>query len=171
MTSINRWVNTVPTTVDANGNAVAVSSASPLPVSTSQGAPAAANILNGFQTFTATTVATTLLTIPAGRTWVGQVGVACAVEVAAAATTAGQARGVVAVAGTGATPAAGTVFAVEAKAGANAATGTVGTSGNNHALLTVAVVAPSGNAVTVTVTTTISPTQGVVDAFAVGSLI
>jgi hypothetical protein len=124
--------------------------------------------VNGFQTFTATTGATTLLTVAAGRTWVGTVGAACAVGIAAASATAGQARAVFATAGTGVTPAAGTVLAVEAKAGANAATGTVGSNGARTATMPLTIIAPAGNSVTVTVATTQAGTASVVDAWASG---
>lgn len=154
---------------DASGNPVRVTSTSPLPVTS--GAPAAANILNGFLSFAATTGATTLITIPAGRTWKGEIGVSCAAAVAAASTVAGQARGVVAVAGTNVVPAAGTIMAVEAKAGANAATGTVGAQAANEGSMKAVVVAPAGNAVTVTVATTQAGTSSVVDAWASGELV
>lgn len=134
------------------------------------GATSAANVLDGFQSFTATTAATTLITVPAGRTWVGTVGVACAASIAAASATAGQARAVVTVAGAGATPAAGTLFAVEARAGANAATGTVGSNGHAAQSAPLTVIAPAGNAVTVQVATTQAGTYTVVDAFAAGAL-
>jgi hypothetical protein len=139
-----------------------------LPVSTA--APTAANILNGFGSFAATTAATTLITVPATRTWVGTVGLSVASAIAAASTVAGQARGVITVAGTNVTPAAGTVMAAEAKAGANAAAGTVGSSADHSASMPLVVVAPAGNAVTVQVTSTVAGTAGVVDAWASGVL-
>ena len=143
----------------------------PTPLATSVGAATAANILNGFQSFAATTGATTLLTVPAGRTWVGVVGVSCTASVAAASSTAGQARCVVATAGANVTPAAGTVVACEAKAGANAATGTVGSNAAQRASVPVTVIAPAGNAVTLTVVTTQAGTASVIDAWAVGALV
>lgn len=155
-------------TLDGAGTLVPVSAANRLPTATTSGAPAAANILNGFLTFAATTAATTLITVPAGRTWTGTVAVSCAASTTAAATAAGQARAVVSVAGVGVTPAAGTVLAVEAKAAANAATGTSGDSAANSLSAPLVVVAPAGNAVTVQVATTV--TTGTVDAAASGSL-
>lgn len=153
-------------TVDASDIPTPVSSTNPLPVI--EGAPTAANVVNGYLTFTATTVATTLLTVAAGQTWVGQVGATCSVGIAAASATAGRARAVFATAGTGVTPTAGTIFAVEAKVGANSATGTVGGSGNVANSMNVVVIAPAGNAVTVTVETTNAGTASVVDAWASG---
>lgn len=138
---------------------------------TASTAPVAANILNGFQSFTVTTAATTLLTVPAGRTWVGEVGATCSVGVAAASVTAGQARVVFATAGAGVTPAAGTVGGCEALAGANAATGTVGSNGSARTRMPLTVIAPAGNAVTVTVATTQAGTASRVDAWASGALI
>lgn len=139
-------------------------------LSTASQTTSAANVLVGYQTFTATTGATTLITVPAGRTWVGTVGVACAVTTTAGSSTAGQARAVVTVAGAGVTPAAGTIMAAEAKSGANAVTGLVGTQGHRSASLPFTVVAPGGNAVTIQVTTTITGTAGVVDSTATGAL-
>lgn len=153
-------------TVDGNDALVRVSASNPLAIVA--GAAGAADIVNGYQTFTATTVATTLLTVAAGRTWDGEIGATCAVSIAAASTTAGQARAVFATAGTGVTPAAGTVFAIEAKVGANAATGTVGGSGSASNSMPVILIAPAGNAITVTVVTTQAGTASVVDAWASG---
>lgn len=129
-----------------------------------------ANVLVGFQSFTATTAATTVLTVPAGRTWVGTLNISASVTNAAVNAVQGQARAVVTTAGAGVTPAAGTIAAVEARAGANAATGTVGTQGNAHINVNAVVVAPAGNAVQIQVTTTIAGTAGVVDISANGSL-
>lgn len=156
-------------TVDSNGAPSPVSATSPVP--TTSGAATAANVLNGFQTFTATTGATTLLTVPAGRTWVGKVGAGCSTTVAAAGLTAGQARAVIATAGAGVTPAAGTVFAVEANAAVNAATGTVGSSAQASQVMPLTVVAPGGNSVTLTVVTTQGGTSSRVDAWASGALV
>jgi hypothetical protein len=162
-------LNAAVFTVDSNGAPTAVSSTTPLP--TTRGAPTAANVLNGFQTFTSTTGATTLLTVPAGRTWVGTIGAACVTAIAAASSTAGQARAVIASAGTGVTPAAGTLLAVEADAGANAATGTVGSNNAAHHSMPLTLIAPVGNTVTLTVVTTQAGTTTRVDTFASGSLI
>jgi hypothetical protein len=161
--------NTAVFLVDSNGVPTAVSSSTPLPVAA--GSATAANVLNGFGSFTATTAATTVITVPANRTWVGTVGVSCTTAIAAASATAGQARAVITVAGVGVTPAAGTILAAEARAGANATTGTVGTQGHRSITAPLTVIAPVGNAVTVQVTSTIAGTYGVVDAWASGALI
>ena len=83
--------------------------------STQQAAPATASILAGYQSFTSTTAATTLITIPAGKTWIGMIGASVDCAIAAASSTAGQALAVFTTAGANATPAAGTYFAVEAR--------------------------------------------------------
>jgi len=153
-------------TVDANDAPSRVSSTNPVPTTTS--APVAADVVNGYQQFSVTTGATTLLTVAAGETWTGHIGASCAVGIAAASATAGRARAEFATAGTGVTPAAGTVLAVEAKSGANAATGTVGSNGNNNASMPLTVIAPAGNSVTVTVATTQAGTASTVDAWASG---
>lgn len=114
----------------------------------------AANIVHGFQAFAATTGATTLLTIPAGKTGRVEIAIACSVGVAAAAAAAGQARGTVTIAGAGVTPPAGTLLECEALAGANAAGGTVGGSGANADSIEQDIVAPAGNSVTVQVAST-----------------
>lgn len=140
------------------------------PLSVSQGAPAVANILDGFQSVTATTGATTLVTVPQGRTWQGKIGASVACNNAAANAVAGNANATFSVAGAGATP-TGNVFAVDAKCGANAATGTVGSQGSNFAQTDLVVTAPAGNAVTIQVTTTITGTGGECDSFAIGQLL
>jgi hypothetical protein len=135
------------------------------------GTTTAANILNGFQSFTSTTGATTLITVPAGREWAGEVGASCTAAEVGAGTAAAQARAVFAVAGTGVTPAAGTVFAVEARAGANVATGTVGSQAANANRMKLRVIAPVGNSVTITVASTNAGTNATVDAYASGELL
>jgi hypothetical protein len=134
--------------------------------------PAAADIVAGHQAFTATTPATTVITVPAGRTWRGSVSLTCAVTNQAAATGTANALGVVTTAGVGVTPAAGTYVSCEARAGGNAATGTVGSQGNDS--LTVpemVVVAPAGNAVTLAVAATIAGSNGRVACSAIGRLL
>jgi hypothetical protein len=148
--------------------ATPVGAANPVPVIPSS--PTAANILNGFVNLVASNGGTTLLTVPAGRTWQGQLGMVCAIANAAAASTAGRARGVISTAGTGVIPTAGTVLAVDAKAGANAATGTVGSQGQSSTVINATIVAPVGNAVTLVLVTTVAGTVGSIDAFAIGAL-
>lgn len=142
-------------------------------VTASTAAPSAANILVGTLSHTATTAAATLITVPQGRTWVGTVTLGCAIANPGGSSTAGQARGVIATAGTNVTPAAGTVLAREAKAGANVATGTVGSQAAVTGSIELVVVAPAGNAVTLTLASTVSAgsTVGVVDAAAAGQLV
>lgn len=146
--------------------------ASMTPVQTIPGAPSAANILAGQLSHTATTAATTILTVPAGRTWVGTLTISCAVQSPAANATTSSARGAIATAGVGVTPAAGTYLACEAKNGANAATGTVGTQAAQTVFIPFIVIAPGGNSVTITGTTTIvGGGTGVVDYAAAGQLL
>lgn len=132
--------------------------------------PASADVLVGYLSHTATTGAATLITVPAGRTWVGMIAIACAVDNAGANAVEGRARAVIATAGTGVVPAAGTLLAVEAKAGANVAAGTVGTQGSASVSVRVLVQAPAGNTVTLTLASTIAGTAGVCDVSAIGEL-
>lgn len=119
------------------------------------GAPAAANVLAGYQSFTSTTAATTIVTVPAGRTWAGEINVNCVAAIAAASATAGQATGIITTAGANVTPTAGTYLGCDGRAGANAATGTVGSNGQDSADATdFVVIAPAGNAVTLQCTST-----------------
>lgn len=136
-----------------------------------EGKPPAADVLVGHLAHTATTAAAALVTIPAGRTWVGELVIACDLAVSAASAVSGNALGVVATAGAGVVPAAGTVATCEARAGANAATGTVGTQGANSIRLPLIVVAPAGNSVDLTLATTINATAGRVAAMASGRLL
>lgn len=132
--------------------------------------PLAANILDGFQTFTATAGATTLITIPAGRVWVGEVDVNVACAETAAGAVQAQATAQIATSGAGVTPAAGIIATVQAVAGVNSATGTVGTQGHASNKFSLVVVAPVGNAVTLTVTPTVAGTFGSVNVSALGLL-
>jgi hypothetical protein len=160
-------VYTPPLTDDQlRASAVSVSGSGAF--STQQAPPAAAAILAGRQTFTATTGATTLITVPAGKTWVGTIGASVDCAVAAASSTAGQATATFTTAGTNVTPAAGTYFVVEARAGANAATGAVGSSEANFGSVPFYVVAPAGNSVTIQVASTNAGTNSLVEAFASG---
>jgi hypothetical protein len=130
----------------------------------------AADILAGFQTFAATTAATTVITVPAGRTWVGTVSISVACSNAGANAVAAVATGLVTTAGAGATPAAGSYLRCDAQAGANVAAGTVGDSGDNFLSSPFILVAPTGNAVTLQATATIAGTAGQVSVTAVGTL-
>ena len=135
-----------------------------------QAGPASADILVGHQAFTATTAATTIITIPANRTWVGTVTVTCDVANIAAAVAVGQALGVITTVGANAVPAAGTVFSCEARCGANAAAGTVASQGSCTAS-TPMVVATGAATATLALTSTQAGTNSRVAATASGVLI
>jgi hypothetical protein len=130
----------------------------------------AANILDGRLLFVATTAATTLITIPAGRTWIGTIGASTSVAVAGASAVAGEATGIFTTAGAGVTPAAGAIFGVHCLVGANVVGGTVGSDGSDAASTRVVVIAPGANAVTIQVASTNTGTSSVVDAWAIGEL-
>lgn len=133
--------------------------------------PTSTDILSGYLQHTATTGAATVITVAAGRTFVGRVAVSVAASKAAAATGNGLVQALIATAGTNVTPAAGTIFAVSARIGANAATGTVGSQGSNFGSVPITVVAPAGNSVTVTLASTLtSTTEGAVDCSIFGVL-
>lgn len=130
----------------------------------------AADVLDGFLNAVGAIAATTFLTVPAGRTWVGTVSVNAAVGVAAASAADGQVTATVSVAGAGAAPPAGTVFQVQAKAAANAAGGTVGTQGANSGSTPLTIVAPTGNAVNLQFATGFNGTSMLANVTAVGTL-
>lgn len=111
--------------------------------------PTATDILYGYASATADVASTALVTVSAGRTWVGEVCASVHLTKAAAAATGGEIIATFLTAGTGVVPAAGTYFGVNAGAGANAATGTVGTQGGDSNCSKWTVVAPAGNTVTV----------------------
>lgn len=171
MTTNNGLLQDTPPTGEIAGPLVVVGMSGGTAVPTVEGAPAAADILAGHQSFTATTAATTLITIPAGRTWAGTIGASVDCAVAAASATAGQAAATFTTAGVGVTPAAGTYFVVEARAGANAATGTGGSQAANFGSTPFTVVAPAGNSVTIQVASTNAGTNSLVEAFASGQLV
>lgn len=131
------------------------------------GAPAIGNILAGRQTFSSTTAATTLVTITAGKTFVGTIGSSVDCNEAAAATVACQAKAIFTTVGAGTTPAAGTYFGCQATSGANAATGTVGSQGANFCSTPFIASCASGTC-TIAVTTTQAGTASLVEAFANG---
>lgn len=132
--------------------------------------PSAADIRNGRVAVAATTAATTLLTVPAGRTWVGEVGASVACTTYPNGTTAGLASAVISTAGAGVTPAAGNVFGVDAMTAQNLSTGGSGIGNSNFGSMPLTVVAPAENDVTIQVAATITGTAGRVDAFASGKL-
>lgn len=137
---------------------------------TAGAAIAAADVLAGRQTFSSTTSATTLITVPAGRTWVGVIGATCVAVEVAAGTVAAVATATFTTAGTGVTPAAGTYLVLSSQTGANAATGLVGDNDSTFGSIPFTVIAPAGNSVTVAVASTNAGTTSLVDAFAAGTL-
>lgn len=140
-----------------------------LPIQT--GVVAAADILCGRIATTATTAATTLITIPAGRTWTGTIGASVALSIAAGTTAAGQATAQISVAGTGAAPTPGIYLGVDARVGAPLATSTAGAQSSNFASAPITAIAPAGNAITIQVATTNVGTSALVDVFALGKLL
>lgn len=155
--------------LDAADNAVPVKKGvDSLPVVL--GIPAAADVLQGRQGFDATTAETDLITIPQGRTWVGEVVVSCDVANAPTNAVAGRAFGEVLTSETGVVPAAGVQVATEARCGAGSATGTSGTQGSNTVRVPMIVVAPAGNAVKLRARATIAGSNGHVEAMASGRL-
>jgi hypothetical protein len=146
--------------------------ANPLPtLDTVAGVPQAANILAGRQTFTSTTGATTIITIPAGRTWIGHVGASVSAAEVAAGTAQPQATATFTTVGTGVTPTAGTYLVIDARSGANAATGVVGDGITNFGDTVWIVAAPLANTVTIAVASTNVGTSALVDAYAFGMLV
>lgn len=130
--------------------------------------PTATDILDGRQTFTSTTGATTIVTVSAGRTWTGTINLTVDCDEAAAGTAACKANAAITTAGTNVTPAAGTYFVCQTTSGANAATGVVGSQGSNFCSTPFTIVAPAGNTVTIQVTTTQAGTASLVEASAIG---
>jgi hypothetical protein len=120
----------------------------------------AATVLAGFQTFAATTGATTVITVPAGRTWSGWVSLSVTVANAGANAVAAAATGTLTTAGAGVTPAAGTYLRCDAFAGANVAAGTVGDQDASTVSMPFVVAAPAGNPVTLQATATIAGSAG-----------
>ena len=132
--------------------------------------PGGNDILDGLQTFAATAAATTVITVPAGRTWTGTIAISCACQNAGANAATAQATGIVSTAGAGVLPAAGNYLRCDALAGANVAAGTVGDSGDNFLSSPFTVVAPLGNAVTVQAAATVAGSGGQVSVSAIGAL-
>jgi len=135
------------------------------------GVPQTANILAGYQTFSATTAATTVITIPQGRIWQGTICISTAVTIPAAGTSTGQALVVVSLSGAGSTPAPGNIGGNESWAGANAAGGLSGTQGMNGIAIPITIQAGSGAACLVQATTTQVGANNRVDVTAAGVLI
>lgn len=114
--------------------------------------PAApSNILSGSADAVNTAAAQPIITIPAGRTWYGTV--TCSMANLAATGTSVSAA--VATAGTGVTPAVGTVLL---KVICNTVGTVAGEAANENVSGPLYVVAPSGNAVTLTLTNSTATT-------------
>lgn len=120
--------------------------------------PTATDILVGYATVTATTASTTLITVSAGRTWVGTLCASVDGNKAAAATGNGLVNATFLTTGTNVVPAAGTYFGVSSSIGANAATGVTGTQGSNQGCTPFTTVAPAGNSTTINYATTCTNT-------------
>lgn len=131
--------------------------------------PASGNILVGRQSFTSTTGATTLITITAGKTWVGVLNANVDCSEAAAGTVACKANATFTTVGANITPAAGTYFVCEATGGANAATGTVGSQGDNYCSTPFTAICASGSC-TIAVASTNAGTASLVEASAIGNM-
>jgi hypothetical protein len=136
-----------------------------------QAAPASANILVGHVAHTATTAAATIITIGAGKTWVGTITVTANVyNTAVTGTTAGQAQGLIATTGANTVPAPATVVSCEARVGAN--TATIGGGVGDAVTVTVPMVVTTGaSGATITLASTIAGTGGRVAAMCSGYLI
>lgn len=131
---------------------------------------AAGDVLDGLQTFGVSTGATTVIQVPAGRTWVGVIAVNVSCQNAGANAATAQATGIVSTAGAGVTPAAGNYVRCTAFAGANVAAGTVGDSDANSVVVPMVVIAPGANAVQVQAAASISGSGGEVNVSAIGVL-
>jgi hypothetical protein len=131
--------------------------------------PTAANILSGIVIGQGAGT-TTIITIPAGRTWQGEIDVSCACDNAAAAVGEGRQYGNISLSGAGSSPPPGNLFEVRALAGANAATGTVGSQGNNFGKWSGIIVA-GANPVLVQLISSGAGTTNLSDASASGVLI
>lgn len=134
--------------VELWANNARVGTANPLPTAPAVMAIPAADVVVG----RATANAATIITVPAGRIWRGTVVLSAALATAAA-TAGATASPTVSVAGAGATPAAGVVLGLALATGGGAATGTVGTNSQDSVVVPLVVVAPAGNAVTLTLQT------------------
>lgn len=126
--------------------------------------PSTSDILSGSANAgPSSTTAVTILTVPAGRTWVGSVAVESVYTANAAAP---RARAMIQVNGTGVTPAAGTNLCVAV----GHATGQTGTGFDAMVPLTY-VVAPGGNSVTIQVKLDVSNADFEATGYANGVLL
>jgi hypothetical protein len=123
--------------------------------------PDPSNILCGL----ATSNAATIITIPAGKTWVGTIVLSASVAVASGGATI-NASARVSTAGTGVVPAAGDYVRVDLSAPASVAAG-LGTGATQDIQSPMIVTAPAGNTVTLVLNVTNTTTQS---ASAIGTL-
>lgn len=135
-----------------------------------QAAPSSANVLDGYATSNSTAGPTTLLTVPAGRTWVGTLTLQAAISNAAANAVNGNASVGMSIAGVGSTPPNGNVAGVVALCGANAATGTVGSQDSTSVSVPLTIIAPAGNSVLLQWTSSFAGTSGLIIMMATGAL-
>jgi hypothetical protein len=140
-------------------------------VAINPGIPVSGDILSG----NSTTNNGTIITIPAGRTWVGSINISGSVVIPAAQANAADARPNVTSQGTNVTPAAGTFLAKAiCQVGANAAAGTVGGSSQNSlCVYPVYVQSPSSNSTSLQFSFTVTGTgaTGLFSASANGILL
>lgn len=133
-------------------------------------ATAAANVLIGFQNAIASGGPTTVITVPAGRIWKGEVSLQVTCFNAAANTASAVATGLVTTAGTGVVPAAGSYLRCDAVIGADTGTGLDGTGATGYNSIAMVVIAPAGNGVTLQLTSTVSGSGGRINCTASGQL-
>lgn len=110
--------------------------------------PTAASVLFGQLSLAATGGPTTIITVPAGRTFVGRAYIAVSAGVSAASAEIGDAFATLSTSGAGAVP-AGTILKVPCFAGAGTAASVSGSGATAYAWMDITVFAPGGNAVAV----------------------
>lgn len=132
--------------------------------------PVAANILDG--NFDSTGAASgTLITIPAGRTWIGYITTSVSAFVNANSSTGTNIFGYTTTAGAGATPSPSALIGkVQVLMAANSATGLTGTNETGSITVRVVAIAPVGNSITLVGNASFSATAGTVNICAVGEL-
>ena len=162
---LNRLLAVLVTAINPDGTPYT------MPVALMSTAPATQDILSGRKAFTVTTATpTTVITIPAGRTWTGQIGASVTCSVAAGSAISGQATAQIAVGGANSAPAPGIYLGVDTRVGTALATSVNGSQSANFASSSFIVAAPVGNSVNIEVTTVNSGTVALVDVFALGKL-
>lgn len=127
----------------------------------SLGAPPAADILDARSHQVAAGTAT-VLTVPAGRTWVGTVNITVSAGNEPVTAT-GSVIATLQTAGAGVTPTAGSYFGTSVVLPGTVAGALSGVTGDNSAATTFTVVAPAANAVTLAINTTVTGTVSELD--------